>query len=222
MKKGNEQPLHAPKKTRTHTLKKYITDQGIRLGANDREFLRDLARVQVIDVKDAEHHYLFNKGGGEKRLDKLCKAGILESKNIYNPNSGLIKSYLFKTDKIATLFKGKKPKLNLRRSGLHDLIASKIYFAEGRPKTFVLESNFNEEQKKLFQFGQGMVAGRNVCYPDAFFVSNGDVVLVESDSGQYTQTQINAKQAAWHGKKQVWGRPTGTRTRVKKAMVHNF
>jgi hypothetical protein len=210
------------KQTRTFTLKKYISDKKIRLSVNDKAFLKDLSKVQIIDVKDSEHHYLSNSGGSEKRLDKLCEAGILESKNIYNPNSGLTKSYMFKNDKIAQLFHGKKPKLNLRRSGLHDLIASKIYFAEGRPQSFVLESDFTDKQKELFKFGKGVVEGRNVCYPDAFFISEGEIVLVEADSGQYTQAQINAKQAAWKGMKQVWGRPTGTTTHVNNAQVHNF
>lgn len=214
--------MNQPKQTRTLTLKKYISDKKIRLSANDRDFLKDLAKVQIIDVKDSKHHFLSNKDGGEKRLDKLCKVGILESKNVYNPNSGFVKTYIFKSDKIASLFHGKKPKLNLRRSGLHDLISSKIYFAEGRPDSFVLESNFTDKQKELFKFGQGIVANRDVCFPDAFFINDGEIVLVEADSGQYTQSQINAKQAAWKGMKQVWGRPTGTRTHVNNSMVHNF
>lgn len=209
---------------RTNTLKKYLdNNSAVRLSKSDRAFLSDLARVNIIDSEDAKNsHYKSSVSGAKKRLDKLVEIGVLESHKIYNPNSKVINAYTFKNDKIAKLFGGEKIKIGKRRSGLHDVITSKLYFSAGCPDTFKVESKFNKDEEKLFRFGSGVVVDRDVCFPDAYYISNGEIVLVESDSGQYTQRQINAKQTAWKGYKQVWGRPSGATTNVSNSTVFQY
>ena len=57
--------------------------------------------------------------------------------------------------------------------------------------------------------------GRDVIMPDAIYTdSNSQIVLVEADSGNYTKSQILAKQAAWRGIRTVWGQPSKASTRI--------
>lgn len=211
------------KNVRTHTLRKYINDDKLRLSDADRSFLNDLARVHIVDEYDADkNHYQGRKTKASRRLDKLSAAGILERKTIFQPGRGEFKAYVFKSDRVAGLFGGKRPVIGAKRNALHEVITSRLFFAEGRPDSFVVESKFSKSQKELFRLGQGIVAGREVCYPDALYIKNGEVVVVEADSGQYTKTQIQAKQAAWAGFKQVWGQPDKASARVRNATVHRF
>jgi hypothetical protein len=208
---------------RSNTLNKYLDGKSIRLSKSDRAFLSDLSRVSIIDSRDADiNHYKDNITGAGKRLDKLVDCGLLSKHKIYNPNAGIISAYSFKTPKIAQLFGGEKINIGKRRSGLHDVITSKVYFSQGRPDTFKIESRFSKKEEQLFNMGSGIVAGRELCIPDAYYVENGEMILVESDSGQYNQTQINGKQAAWKGYKQIWGRPVGVHTKVDSAVLHEY
>jgi hypothetical protein len=52
--------------------------------------------------------------------------------------------------------------------------------------------------------------------------SDGQIVVVEADSGQYNKTQIRSKQEAWAGFSQVWGQPDRAAARVTNATVHRF
>ena len=214
------------KNTRSSTLRQYISDQKLRLSDADRAFLSDLAVVRIIDESDADsHHFQGRKTKSSRRLDKLCDSGLLECKRVFQPGRGEFKAYTFKTDKIASLFGGKRPSIGAKRNALHECITSRLFFAEGRPDSFILEADFSKSQKDLFRVGQGVVAGREICLPDALYVSNGgEIVVVEADSGQYTKSQIRAKQAAWVGMKQVWGQPNKAFARVTdgSTRVHNF
>lgn len=211
------------KNTRTSTLKKYLDDKSFRLSSDDRSFLADLAKVRIIDEKDAgQFHYTGRKTPASRRLDKLCDVGILESMTINQPGRGKFKAYTFKSDKVASLFHGKKPVIGRKRNALHEVITSRLYFAEGRPNTFVLESDFTKDQKALFEVAGGTMQGRNACYPDALFIEGGELVAVEADSGQYNKSQILNKQLSWQGIKQVWGQPAKSSARVTQAKVHQF
>lgn len=213
-----------PRNARTRTLRKYIDDGNIRLSKYDREFLNDLARVGIIDEKDADaHHYDEKKTPAKRRLDRLCEAGVLEKTIVTQPGRGQFNAYQFKTDRVATLFGGKRPTIGRKRNALHEVITSKIYFAEGRPQTFVVESNFSREQKKMFELDTPALTGRNSSIPDAmYFTAGGEIVVVEADSGQYNKNQINSKQAAWKNYKQVWGQPDKAAARVTNAKVYRF
>ena len=208
---------------RANTLKKYLTETNFKLSKEDREFLADLAKVHIIDEKDAgKHHYKNRKTGAAKRLDRLCEIGLLEVQPVVQPGRGKFKAYHFKTDRIAALFGGKRPIIGRKRNALHEVITSRIYFAEGRPESFVTESAFTKEQRALFDVEGKTLNGRDACLPDAIFVRNGEVVIVEADSGQYSKAQIENKQAAWRGFQQIWGQPAKASARVSSGMVHTF
>lgn len=210
------------KNTRTSTLLKYIDATKVRLTERDREFFRDLAKVQLIDRRDALNHH-YQSANSTKRLDKLCEYGILDKIDVNQPGRGKFKAYQFKTDKIASLFGGKRATIGSKRNALHEVITSKIYFAEGRPESFVVESNFTKEQNKMFKLNSPSLTKRNSSIPDAMYVnSGGEIVVCEADSGQYNQTQIRSKQAAWRGFKQVWGQPAKAGARVNHSKVHHF
>lgn len=207
---------------RSSTLKKYLSDSSLRLSLADREFLADMAVVRIIGIDDAAEHHYKNNRAPQKRLDRMCKAGLLEVRDVYQPGKGSFKAYSFASEKIARLFGGKIPSIGSRRNALHECITSKIYFAEGRPESFTLEADFSSDQKELIAVNEG-ASGENICMPDAMFMRNGKAVVVEADSGQYNQTQIQAKQSAWKGLEQVWGQPSKAAARVHgNSKVYRF
>jgi len=211
------------KNARTSTLKKYIGDGNFRLSADDRAFLADLAKVRVIDASDAERfHFTDRKTAAERRLNKLCEVGILERLTVNQPGRGQIKVYQFAHERVARLFGGKRPVLSRKRTALHEVITSKIYFAEGRPATFVVEGDFTKAQRDLFKAASCTLSGRESCTPDAMFLRDGEIIVVEADSGQYNKNQIVTKQAAWSDFRQVWGQPARASARVDNATVHLF
>ena len=208
---------------RANTLKKYLNDSNFKLSQEDRAFLADLSKVSIIDEKDADNfHYRERKTGASARLDRLCEIGLLEAQTVVQPGRGKFKAYHFKTDRIATLFGGKKPIIGRKRNALHEVITSRIYFAEGRPESFTVESAFDNDQRALFNVEGKTLKGRDACLPDAMFIRNNEVVIVEADSGQYSKSQIQNKQSAWQGFKQVWGQPGKASARVGNATVHTF
>jgi hypothetical protein len=203
------------KNVRASTLKKYTDSSNIRLSSADRDFLSDLARVRIIDEKDADsHHYQKSRSKASRRLDKLSDAGILEKREVFQTGRGKFNAYTFKNQKVAGLFGGKTALIGSKRNAFHEVVTSKLYFAKGRPDSFTIEADFTKSQKDSFRLGQGLIAGRDICLPDAIFIENGEMVAVEADSGQYTQSQIRSKQAAWAGIKQVWGQPSKAAARV--------
>jgi hypothetical protein len=211
------------KNARSGTLKKYLNNANFKLSADDREFLSDLAKVRIIDEKDAsEHHYAGRKTPASKRLDRLAEIGLLEIHTVVQPGRGKFKAYHFKTERLATLFGGKMPVIGRKRNALHEVITSRLYFAENRPSSFALESDFSQSQKDLFKVIGGTTKGRDSCMPDALFIRDGQIVVVEADSGQYNKSQIRNKQMAWRGFKQVWGQPEKASARVDDATVHIF
>lgn len=216
--------MAAQRNARSSTLKKYLEDKSFRLSKDDRDFLADLAKVRIIDEKDASaYHYKERKTPASRRLDKLVEIGILEKTSVNQPGRGNFKAYQFKTDKMASLFGGKRPVIGSKRNALHEVICSRTYFAEGRPRSWLLEGDFKKEHRELFQVADKTLTGRDSCIPDAMYVrDNGSIVVVEADSGQYNKTQIASKQAAWTGFDQVWGQPAKASARVDNATVHRF
>ena len=210
---------------RSATVKKHLEggDTNFRLSRDDRAFLSDLAKVGIIDEQDAEtFHYQGRKTPASRRLNKLADLGILDKTQVNQPGRGNFKAYTFKTDKMAQLFGGYRPRLGRTRNALHEVICSRIYFAEGRPESWRMEADFRAEHHELFKVGDKTLTGRDSCIPDAMFVREGRVVAVEADSGQYNQTQIQSKVAAWSSFDQVWGQPAKASARVHNATVHRF
>jgi len=180
-----------------------ITGVAFRLTAADREFLSDLSKVQMIDRDCANRwHYAHLKGGCESSLSRLVKAGVLTEKKLH-AHGVLTHFYQFSSHEMARAWGGKLPVTGARRSDLHELVASRLYFELNRPADFRLENRFSREDQ--FQCGS--------YRPDAMFTdAQGDVVFVEANSGQYTRTQISEKMDRWSalGVKQVWGQPKQT------------
>lgn len=209
------------KNVRTRTLKKHVGGN-LKLSANDRAFLHDLSIVGIIDEHSANHHHYSNvHKDAAKRLDRLCEYGVLERTMVHQRGKGSFKSYTFANDKVAKLFGGKRLILGGRRNAHHEVILSKIYFAEGRPESFKVESQLTSKEKDLFK--KIAPTGSDYCLPDAiYYDEGGELVAVEADSGQYTQSQVKAKQTAWTGLKQVWGQPQKASARVHNATLHRF
>lgn len=175
----------------------------LRLTDADRSFLCDLARVQIISNDLAsKHHFAHLKGGSERPLARLVNAGILQSKVLHAPASLPIHIYEFASDAVAKAWGGSRPITGAKRSDLHELITSRLYFALNRPADFRLARNFNAVDNRIIGSHK----------PDAVFSDEhtGELVFVEADSGQYTRSQIVDKVSRWHSNGhtvQVWGQP---------------
>ena len=175
----------------------------LRLTAADRAFLRDLSRVQIISHDLAnKHHYAHLKGTSTRPLARLVKAGILHSKVLNAPSSPSVRTYEFATDAMAKAWGGARPITGAKRTDLHELITSRLYFALDKPADFRLAVHFNRRDQHIIGSHK----------PDAVYsdVTTGELVLVEADAGHYTRSQIIDKVARWHSighARQVWGQP---------------
>lgn len=206
-------------KARAGTLKKYISDQSLRLTAADRAFFADMAKVRIIDEVDAGFHYKGRSTKPALRLERLVQAGVLVRIDVFQPGRGNFKAYQFANKDIARVMGGKLPVIGAKRNALHEVITSKIYFAEGRPSTFTLEDEMTKELREQFK---GIASDGSSSLPDAVFYRGESLVICESDSGQYNKAQIESKQASWKGISQVWGQPSRSAARVENAKVHRF
>jgi hypothetical protein len=181
------------------------TNSVVRLLAADRAFLKDLAKVQIVSGDLAtKHHYSHLKGGSLGSLERLEKAGLITSRMLYTPNSAPVKTYQFANKSIASAYGGKLPTIGAKRSDLHELMTSRAYFELGRPESFKVASDFSKSE----------IAACGSLRPDAIFVDgeNGEMVIVEADSGHYNQKQVNEKINRWRNaglNRQVWARPAG-------------
>lgn len=192
---------HNPKTARLIRLAG--TEANIRLTVADREFLKDLGRVQLIssDLAD-QHHYAHLKGAASRSLERLERAGLITSKTLYQVDAPPIKTYQFANKSVAGAWGGRLPVTGAKRNDLHELMASRAYFALGRPGSFKLACDFSRAE----------IAACGSHRPDALYADpeTGETVLVEADSGQYSQKQINSKVARWRAagmSRQVWARP---------------
>ncbi len=202
-----------------------LTGGSFRLSSDDKAFLRDLAKVRLISEDDADAtHFAQRKTKASKRLDKLVEQGLLSRKEITIPGKGVVKAYTFGSEDVAKSLGSKLPKVNRMRNAYHELIVSRLYFAEGRPASFKIEAEFtNSDIESIRQEGQSI---SEVARPDALFTNaQGQVVVVEADSGQYNSTQIKEKINSWKGFPQVWGQPEQRKSAVENfssAKVHRF
>lgn len=183
------------------------TNANIRLSVADRSFLKDLSKVQLIssDLAD-KNHYGHLKGTSVRSLERLEKAGLITSKQLYQPGAAPVKIYQFADKSIAGAYGGKLPVTGAKRTDLHELMTSRVYFELGRPDTFKLATRFSREDIVLC----GSVR------PDAIYTDpeTGEMVVVEADSGNYRQHQIKAKMACWRAAgltRQVWAQPSHAR-----------
>ena len=181
------------------------TNANVRLSIADRAFLKDLAKVQIIssDLAD-KNHYSHLKGASYGSLERLEKAGLITSKNLYQPKSAPIRIYQFSNKSIAGAYGGKLPVTGAKRTDFHELLTSRAYFELGRPESFKVEANFTKAE----------IACCGSIRPDALYIdtSTGEMIAVEADSGHYNKTQIHKKVSAWGNagiSRQVWAQPRG-------------
>jgi hypothetical protein len=185
------------------------TNANIRLTEADRTFLKDLAKVQLISTDLADkNHYSHLKGSSARSLERLEKAGLITSKTLYQPGAAPVKTYQFADKSIAGAWGGRLPVTGAKRTDLHELMASRAYFELGRPNSFKLACEFSKAE----------IAMCGSLRPDAIYTdtATGETVVVEADSGHYSQTQINAKVARWRAAgltRQVWARPEQSHSR---------
>jgi hypothetical protein len=165
----------------------------------DRAFLHDLGRVHLISAAQAaDHHYAHLKSRGARSLARLTAAGLLSREVVPVAGQGCETVYRFANQRVARAFGGVRPMLNRRRSVLHELMTTNVYFALGRPADFRLAAQFSEAD----------VATCGGTRPDALYTDAvGEVVLVEADGGHYTRAQVLKKMRHWRGRPQVWGQP---------------
>lgn len=183
------------------------TNANVRLSASDREFLKDLSRVQLISADLADrHHYAHQKTGSTKSLDRLERAGLLTSKTLHQTGAAPVRIYQFANKSIAGAYGGRLPVTGAKRTDLHELMSSRAYFALGRPESFKLAADFSKAEVQAF----------GSMRPDAMVIDaeTGEFVAVEADAGNYNQTQIRNKIARWRASgitRQVWAQPAAAR-----------
>jgi len=197
------------------------TGRELRLLAADREFLRDLSRVNLLSSDHAaNYHYTHLKGGATRSLKRLESAGLIEGKTLLIAGKPPVKIYQFSSRAMARAWGGSLPITGAKRNELHELITSDLYFKCGRPPDYRLAADFDD-------IDISVVGG---CRPDALYTDTltGELVAVEADSGHYTKRQILQKIANWESvglNRIVWGQPAGATARVpslQNILLHRF
>ncbi len=190
------------------------TEANVRLSVADRDFLKDLSKVQMISSDLADRfHYSHLKGASGRSLDRLEKAGLISSKILHQAGAAPVRIYQFADKSIAGAYGGKLPVTGAKRTDLHELMATRAYFALGRPASFKLATDFTNRE----------VQGFGSMRPDALYADSetGELIAVEADSGHYNQTQIKAKVARWRAagiNRQVWAQPQTARAATVPAL----
>ena len=186
------------------------SEHTLRLTKADREFLRDLGKIQIISAAQAaEHHYSHLKTQGTRSLQRLLEAGIVRSRNIYVAGQGRIKTFEFSSHEMAIAWGGRLPRTGSSRSDYHELITAEAYFRLDRPKDFRLASRFTKDDYKI--------VGEHL--PDAIYSDQhtGELTLFEADAGNYSKQQIQQKSLSWErrGLKQIWAQPEKATSKIE-------
>lgn len=204
----------AVKNPRTRYLTQLSGGKAVRLLDADRAFMRDLAKLGILDTDIAsQQHYAHLKRGAARSLERLENAGFIKSENIV-ANRQRIKVYTFASKDLSKAWGGDIPIIGCRRSHYHELITSRLYYELGQPEDFRVAGNFTDQD----------IAFCHNAKPDAMFTNeDGEVVFVEADSGQYTKNQIRSKMMKWRHQPQVWGQPSKAMAQVpSSAQVQVF
>lgn len=178
------------------------TGVSVRLLEADRSFLRDLSKVQILSTDLADqHHYGHLKGRSTRSLGRLEAAGIITSKSLYVAGEKPTIVYQFANEAVARAYGSGLPVTGAKRTDYHELMTSRAYFALGRPDDFRLAEHMTRDEINLCRDTR----------PDALYTdpATGELVVVEADSGHYTQKQINDKMGKWSSARlrQVWAQP---------------
>lgn len=162
-----------------------------------------MSRVQIIssDLAD-KHHYDHLKGGSAASLRRLEGAGLLTSKTLNQSGALPTKTYQFANESIAKAYGGRLPVTGAKRTDLHELMTTRAFYALERPADFRLAADLTKTE----------IARCGSLRPDAVYTDpvSGEMVMVEADSGNYRQHQIQKKIATWRAAgntRQVWAQP---------------
>jgi hypothetical protein len=191
------------RKPKTSTLLRHAhSGVSVRLLEADRAFLRDLSKVQILSSSLADqHHYGHLKGRSTRSLGRLEAAGIITSKALHIAGEKPTTVYQFANEAVARAYGGGLPVTGAKRTDYHELMTSRAYFALGRPDDFRVAARMSRDEIDLCRDTR----------PDAIYTDadTGELVVVEADSGHYTQRQINEKMGKWSsaGLRQVWAQP---------------
>lgn len=182
----------------------------IRLTKADRQFLSDLAKVQIISATQAaDHHYAHLKTQGNRSLQRLVDAGFIQSRNIFVSGQGTFKIFEFASHEMAVAWGGRLPSTGNAKSDYHELITSEAYFRLDRPEDFRLSHTLSKSDESLI--GEYL--------PDAVYTdqATGELILFEADAGNYSKQQIQNKTLSWErrGLKQLWAQPKNVTSRVQ-------
>lgn len=195
-------------------LKTFWKGQSIRLSDADRAFFSDLSKVRIIATTEADQfHFSKNKSGSQDRLERFVELGLLKRHSVFQPGKGSYRAYSFQDSDFARAWGGKTATIGAKRTTLHEVVVSKLYFAMDRPDSFQLEAQLSDTQRDCFR----PLGASKPMAPDAVFTnSQGQMVAIEADSGQYTQSQVQKKMRAWAGIAQVWGQPLKASARIRE------
>ena len=183
----------------------------LRLTKADREFLRDLGKVQIISATQAaDNHYVHLKTKGSRSLQRLVDAGLITNRNIFVADQGRYKVYEFKSHEMAVAWGGRLPSTGSSKSDYHELITAEAYFRLGRPEDFRLSTKLSKHD--ISRIGEHL--------PDAVYTDqvSGEMILFEADAGNYSKQQIQQKSLSWErrGFKQTWAQPERVTSKVQQ------
>jgi hypothetical protein len=194
------------------------------LTVRDTAILTDLARCRVLSLDQVKSTYwpTAKERTCRERLEQLSKAGYIASQNIEGEKPGI------SLEVFHLAMKGKHWATGPEGPGLdrsivfetagkadeiiHQIRTNDVYFtlSETEQATWRIGDALEIEQG-VFQ------GGSNTSVPDASYAADdGDIVLVETDCGSYTATQIKDKVATFSGKKSVWLCPAGRDTTLRR------
>lgn len=184
-------------------------DVKLRLSAADRIFLADLAKVQIISRELTQTHHYAHLRSSDGTLKRLEAAGIITSKALHIAGEPSTRVYQFANQAVARAYGGGLPVTGAKRTDFHELMTARAYFALGRPVDFRVSARMSKTE----------IAMCGSMTPDALYTdeATGEVVLVEADSGHYTQRQIQKKLAVWRAcglSRQVWAQPRKVSAKV--------
>ncbi|WP_242868719.1 replication-relaxation family protein [Desulfotomaculum copahuensis] len=187
------------------------------LTVRDKNILTDLARCRVLSVNQIRDAYwpAAKERTCTDRLEQLEKAGYLKGHTVGAEKPGtFMKIYCLDT-------KGKRWATSPEGPGLdrsivfihpgksneviHQIRTNQVYFrlSESEKATWRIGDAL-EIEHGVFKGGSGMEV------PDASYTSEtGEEILVETDCGKYTPTQIKEKVSGFAGRKTVWVCPAG-------------
>jgi hypothetical protein len=178
--------------------------------------LTDLARCRALSLGQVKAVYWLSakERTCRERLGQLEKAGYIASQTVQGDQCGDSIEVFHLANKGKRLVTGPEgPGLDrsivFETAGKADEIAHQV-------RTNDAYFTLSETEQATWRIGDaleiehGVFQGGGVMVPDALYITDdGGEVLIETDCGSYTASQIGEKVASFSGKKSVWICPAG-------------